>query len=145
MEEIEIILTDEEFEWIDIGNGFCSLDNLEKEDYDDISWFIIKKLRAVYTEGELRNNNRNTLKLTQEEIDYLEKVLTELIYEDYYTITVLYPKVELPERSRQDEIMDFEKKTVSLNNEILKKLGKSPLTIEEIKKKSEQLHRDRPK
>jgi len=56
MGEIEIILNDEEFDWVDYGNGFCSLDDMEREGYDDIEWDIIQKLKKVYSEnGELEN------------------------------------------------------------------------------------------
>ena len=62
MEEIEIILNDEEFDWLDYGNGFCSLDDMERELYDDISWLIKEKLKKVYSEdGRLQNNNKNKL------------------------------------------------------------------------------------
>jgi len=37
--------------------------------------------------------------------------------------------------------MDLKNKAIPLNNEILKKLGKAPITFEEIKKKSDQLYR----
>ena len=134
MEEIEIILTDEEFEWIDYGNNkFCSLDPITKEEYQTyhiLMVSIIKKLRAVYTEGELRNNNRNILKLTKEEIDYIGERLTEEMCSRYRSICY-----------SQERIVAFENKTIPFYNKILKKLGKPAITLEKIKKKSEQINR----
>ena len=38
MTEIKIILNSEELDWLDNGNFFCSLDDLPRKDYNDISW-----------------------------------------------------------------------------------------------------------
>ena len=67
MTEIEIILNSEELDWLDNGNGFCSLADLPRKDYNDISWDVKEKLRVSYTkEAELKDEYK--IKLTKKEI-----------------------------------------------------------------------------
>ena len=74
MTEIKIILNSEELDWLDNGNGFCSLDDLPRKDYNDISWSVKEKLRVSYTkEAELKDEYK--IKLTKKEIDCIQEIL----------------------------------------------------------------------
>ncbi|GAF99025.1 unnamed protein product, partial [marine sediment metagenome] len=71
--ELEVILNDEQLDWLDYGNGFCSLDDLPRKDYNNITWSVKEKLRVSYTkEAELKNKYR--IKLTKKEIDCIQEI-----------------------------------------------------------------------
>lgn len=136
MTEIEIILNHDELDWLDYGHGFCSLDNMNKKDYDDISWSIKEKLKDCYTEeAELKNEYH--IKLTKEEIGCIQEILTELTRDDYHfwndsimNLNKSETKMRLVYQETINEIIE----SVSITNEIFKKLGIPILILDFIKK-----------
>lgn len=127
MTEIEIILNSEELDWLDNGNGFCSLNDLPRKDYDDIAWSIKEKLKVSYTkEAELKNEYH--IKLTQEEIDYIQEILTDSICDEYHYY------VNTSEKLFLEEIVN---EWVPITNEVFKKLGIPILKLDFIKNKPE--------
>ena len=127
MTEIEIILNSEELDWLDNGNGFCSLNDLPRKDYDDIAWSIKEKLKVSYTkEAELKNEYH--IKLTQEEIDYIQEILTDSICDEYHYY------VNTAEKLFLEEIVN---EWVPITNEVFKKLGIPILKLDFIKNKPE--------
>lgn len=124
MKEIEIILNHDELDWLDEGNGFCSLDDLPRKDYNDISWSVKEKLKVLYT-NEAKFRNEYKIKLTNQEINEIQQILVDMIIESYRWILDNEPLKDL-------EFLENE--TIPLNNKILKKLGKSILTVKSIKK-----------
>lgn len=131
MTEIEIILNHDELDWLDYGNGFCSLDDMPRKDYDDIAWSIKEKLKVSYTkQAELKNEYH--IKLTQEEIDYIQEILTDLNCDEYHYW--INPDIEIKIREmHMEEINEF----IDITNKVFKKLGKPILTIDFIKNKPE--------
>lgn len=127
MTEIEIILNSEELDWLDIGNGFCSQNDMPRKDYDDIAWSIKEKLKVSYTkEAELKNEYH--IKLTQEEIDYIQEILTDSICDEYHYY------VNTSEKLFLEEIVN---EWVPITNEVFKKLGIPILKLDFIKNKPE--------
>ena len=125
--KIEIILNSEELDWLDNGNGFCSLNDLPRKDYDDIAWSIKEKLKVSYTkEAELKNEYH--IKLTQEEIDYIQEILTDSICDEYHYY------VNTSEKLFLEEIVN---EWVPITNEVFKKLGIPILKLDFIKNKPE--------
>ncbi len=55
MKKVE--LNEGEMDWLDCGNAFCALDNLPKEDYDDLSYAVTLKIRESYNQAELKNED----------------------------------------------------------------------------------------
>jgi len=131
MTEIEIILNSEELDWLDYGNGFCSLDDLPRKDYNDISWAVKEKLRVSYTkEAELKDEYK--IKLTKKEIDCIQEILTDLICDEYHCW--IKPDTEIKIKIiNMKEINEF----IVITNKIFKKLGIPILTIDFIKNKPE--------
>ena len=131
MIEIEIILNYDELDWLDIGNGFCSQNDMPRKDYDDIAWSIKEKLKVSYTkEAELKNEYH--IKLTQEEIDYIQEILTDSICDEYRFW--INSDIEIKTREiHMEEINKF----IDITNKIFKKLGIPMLTIDFIKNKPE--------
>ena len=129
--EIEIILNSEELDWLDNGNGFCSLDDLPRKDYNDISRDVKEKLRVSYTkEAELKDEYR--IKLTKKEIDCIQEILTDFICDDYHFWNE--PNIEIKIKIiKMEQINGF----IVMNNKIFKKLGIPILTIDFIKNKLE--------
>jgi len=133
-----IELNDEEMDWLDNGNSFCALDNLPREDYDEISYKITLKIRESYNQAKLKNENRYVLTLTKTEIDYIYDLMVELLIDIEYREKVEEVEDLSPEL-REEYINEF-KETLALTNVIFKKMGKPLQTFETLENYLKQLN-----
>ncbi|MFX0002944.1 MAG: hypothetical protein ACFFAA_03775 [Promethearchaeota archaeon] len=78
---------------------------------------IYQKFKKVYSEdGELLNNNKNIIKLTQEEVDYLTELIIDLMINEYRGV------LEFPEELESykiESLAALENETLKLSNDIL--------------------------
>lgn len=125
-----IELNDEEMDWFDNGNSFCALDDLPREDYDEISYRITLKIRESYKQAELKNNKLYELSLSEKEIDYIFDLMIELLIDIEYREKIVEVKSKHPELREECE-KEF-KELLTLTNILFNKMGKPIQTLKTL-------------
>ena len=108
--DIEIILDEEEFDWLYTGNFSA---DLEEPWGNEVADPIIQKLRDAWETGK---DGKFKLILSKEEVDFIDELIRDMLFEDF------------DPRDPDDEGF---KGMMEVTNSILKKLG-TTLTIENI-------------
>ena len=111
--DIEIILDEGEFDWLYSGN--FSADN-EEPWSNEVANSIIQKLRDAWETGKDKDGNFKLI-LSKEEVDFIDELIRDMLDIDFDQI---------------DPYNEDFKGMMEVTNSILKKLGKTLLTIEKI-------------
>jgi len=131
-------LNEGEMDWLDCGNGFCALDNLPKEDYNDLSYAVTLKIRESYNQAESKNEDQYILTLSEEEIDCIYDIMVDLLVDFEYQDKVVNTE-DISLELRAEHLNEF-KGTLALTNGIFEKMGKPLQTIETLEKLIKQLN-----
>lgn len=119
-------------DWLDNGNSFCGLDDLPREDYDDLSYKITLKIRESYKQAKLKKDNLYELTLSKNEIDYIYDLMTDLLINIEYREKVEEVEDKPPEL--REECENEFKETLTLTNVIFNKMGKPVHTLKTLEK-----------